>query len=114
MSNGRSIVFFAIVFFAVCFIHYALFEIRYVWYTQPDDYSFLRRGHAFFLLVVFLLVIFFPSKLLVLVLVPLSLLFPPLFRSAVFPGLDIAMSVGIAIVTVLFFLLMNWRQQLTF
>lgn len=99
-------------FLLVCFIHYFFFEIRYVWYKQPDDYQFLRWGHTLFLVAMILMMALYPSKILALLLVPPSMLFPPFLRPAVFAAVDLAMIIVTAILTVAFVLLVVWRQRL--
>jgi hypothetical protein len=111
MSRKTKMIFFASVLLVASFIHYFFFEIRYVWYKQPDDYEFLRRGHAVFLIVMVLMIMFYPSKILALLIVPPSLLFPPFFRPEVFVPVDLAMLIVTAVITLAFVLLVIWRQR---
>lgn len=112
MSKKMMVFLFVISFIAVCFLHYALLELRYVYYNKPDDYQFLRQGHALFLMVISLMVIFFPSRILAVIVVPISLLFPPVLRQSAFPEHDAAILIGTGIVTFLFLAIMIWRQRL--
>lgn len=114
MSKKMEVPIFLISFLVICLIHYFFFELRYAWHNKPDDYFFLRHGYAIFLTSILFVAAFYPSKILVVLIVPSSLLFPPFLRNHVFVEPNLAMLIVIAVITMLFLLLMIWRQKLSF
>lgn len=112
MPNRTELLLFIVSFLILCLLHYFFFELRYAWHNKLEDSIFLQQGHAVFLITICLMAAFYPSKILVVIIVPTSLLFPPILRSEVFAPLDSAMLILTGVMTVVFLLLMIWRQRI--
>src|SRR5216683_3345101 len=69
-------------------VHWTSFELRYMWYVGPAEYLFLRGGYAICLTIILLLLAFFPSRLLVLLVATITFLFPPFLRGDAFVPID--------------------------
>jgi hypothetical protein len=69
-------------------VHWATFELRYMWYAAPTEYVFLRGGYAICLIIILFLWAFFPSRWLVLSVALITFLFPPFLRGDAFVPID--------------------------
>ena len=65
-------------------VHFLIFELRYMWYLNADNASFLRIGYAVSLIVIIGLWLMFPSRFLVATTAIVSFIFPPVLRGDVF------------------------------
>jgi len=79
--------FFSLALIAIL-VHWTSFELRYMWYSGPAEYLFLRVGYAICLTIILLLLAFFPSRLLVLFVATITFLFPPFLRGDAFVPID--------------------------
>lgn len=66
------------------------FELRYMWYVSRENFIFLRSLFGISLLVIVLLWAFYPSRILVALVVLACFALPPLLRGATFVQLDAA------------------------
>lgn len=69
-------------------VHFLTFELRYMWYLDASNASFLRIGYAASLVVIIALWIMFPSSLIVAATAVVSFIFPPVLRGDVFISID--------------------------
>ncbi len=79
---------FALLVLIAALVHWTSFELRYMWYVGPAEYLFLRGGYAICLTIILLLLAFFPSRLLVLLVATITFLFPPFLRGDAFVPID--------------------------
>jgi hypothetical protein len=70
-------------------IHWTSFELRYMWYPRSPEAAFLRTGYTICVGMIVLLWSFFPSRLLVLAVGVIAVLFPPVLRGDAFAAVDI-------------------------
>ena len=91
MMNKKIFILFFVTAAIAIAVHFFLFELRYVWYLNGDDFSFIRIGYGFFLIAVVLAWCFYPSRVLVSVIGAAAFAFPPLLRGEVFASMTIGM-----------------------
>ena len=112
MSIKTEILAFIGVFVVTCFVHYFFFGLMHIFYRQGDIVQLLRIWQVVFLIVMTLMTLFYPSKVMAILIVPASLLLPPFLMPKEFLPVDLAMLIVTAILTVAFVLLVMWRQRL--
>ena len=66
------------------------YELRYMWYVSRENFIFLRSIFGVSVLTIILLWVFYPSRILVALVVLACFALPPLLRGAAFVQLDAA------------------------
>jgi hypothetical protein len=112
MSIKIEIVAFISVFVVTCFVHYFFFGLIHIFYRQGDIVQLLRTWQVIFLIVMILMTLFYPSKVMAILIVPPSFLLPPFLMPEEFLPVDFAVMLVTAIITFAFVLLVVWRQRL--
>jgi hypothetical protein len=105
-SKSKLFAFIALALVALA-VHFFLYEMRYMWHLQPDDYLLLRVVYAGCLVAIVALWLFFPSRTLVGLISFFALFFPHLlYASNTGPlmGREIDIpGIGVALVSVALF-----------
>lgn len=85
-------------------LHFALFKLRYGWYTTEQTSSFLSIGYATCALSILLLWAFYPSRVLVAIAAIFALVFPFIFLPETFaqPNLGFAAFATIPVALLIF------------
>jgi hypothetical protein len=91
LVNKKIFAYFLVVAAVALALHFFLFELRYAWYLNDDDFSFIRIGYGVFLLTVVVAWCFYPSRVLVSVIGAAAFAFPPLLRGGVFASITLGM-----------------------
>lgn len=71
-----KLVAFLLLAFLAIGVHFLGFELRYAWYLSPKEVKFLRYGYVICIFCIFLLWLFYPSRVLVAALGLIAFVFP--------------------------------------
>ena len=69
-------------------IYFLIFELRYMWHLNANDFLLLRISNVVLMLTTFGLWVFFPSPLLVALVAFFGLVFPPFYDRNAFAMID--------------------------